>query len=508
MEKKSRPSDFVGMTGETKVRRFMEKYGYLCAINAANTVVKVEFNQDVTDATDVTATQFISMTEEQEIADGAQATDVTFSDDGNMSTAEVTFGAAFDDYTTYSLAFVEYPEGYEDDQDRAELLAPVYTGIFGASEYLVLQDVSMNEDNTAVEVSFNEDLADTAVDAAHYTIADGDGGTETPAASFKTIDSEEDKSVVVLDITGGTLDVDTNYELTVNDKAKVVAESGNKIEDFEGSMFFNTPVAADVTPAITDVEIGSYTKMLITFDRPVVGLNNSDLSPEITVTDMDENVISAATTNADSYDVETAGDDSDQVVLTFAASSFEPGESYLLNIDADTFTDSVFTSELNAAVEEMQVDIEPDTAPSFVEANIVRDEDDTSLANLEIVFDRTIHAGDGTGNITLEGSGNSGNVDANSVVTIEDNKAIIKNVEDKFFAIEDGVTYDLEVAADAILVNFDKATPYQVFAIDRGNELIETTVEGIDLRAPVAEELAFNADGTISVTFDKAIDAD
>jgi hypothetical protein len=399
MEKKSRPSDFVGMTGETKVRRFMEKYGYLCAINGTS----VAYNTSAEDAIAELASTVTATLDDEEGSEvtldiewtadadydatapadytftytlSAQADEtVDFTIPEAKKTGEVT--VTVNDYTAEATT-VEIVEG------PSEVVVPLPDGDSKTATYVanvldqyenemtdVSADLSLQETVTGVSIADGvvtvTDEAETGtftVVASHADVAE-DATMEVTLANQTSVEAttaaevEERAALAYVESINLTADVDSvniavdrDGELTLKSEDDFVVD-GDLTVDAPNLTFNNeVKVTGDVT--VVDVATETFNQNSTVGGNFVVGTNDTpadkvlSVNVSSTVANATFNVPATVTggNNVENAEINSNDIDFDKNPQKVADSSTY--DSYIADFESVTNT---VDSEVNATAE-------------------------------------------------------------------------------------------------------------------------------------------------------------
>lgn len=254
--------------------------------------------------------------------------------------------------------------------------------------------VIIDEKQGKVIVRFHENMADTALDANNFHIyesgklrgsladysrlADDEKGvwsdaTEKTTVEF-TLSDEADKN---------HFSIGRMYKMVIANKVETV--KGMTLSEREGTVHIQTPMHAEVEPKAKFARIVG-DAFVITFDQQLTeGAFNPQL---ITIQKANGHEIPAAKINLASSN--NALDDQEMEVTVAEGYTLDPSLTYTVKLPENTVANAIFPNVMNKRLTGLMAEAQKDIEVRKVTAQLQRQANDKSKANLHLTFDQRI----------------------------------------------------------------------------------------------------------------------
>lgn len=366
--------------------------------------------------------------------------------------------------------------------------------------------LSVNSDQDKFVLDFKTKMKDSAKEISNYKIYD-DRGNKIPgianddlsevvkeSTTADWVDSTS-KKAVEFELEPGKLDAGKTYRVVVDQKVKT--DDGDTLSDSQRRINVQTPSISEARPVAKIARVSDTNEITLTFDKKLAkGEVNSKL-------------VEVKTPTGKSIEIDTviSTDDNKELVIT-TKENLDKEITYTVNAPENAVANYVFQNATNEKVSNMSAKAQDNIAVASMSAKFERDVKDKEKADLLLTFDQRVKdiAGvDGLdlSKLAIEESGKTPASLTGLVVEYDTNDPTGKTLRVK------NITSKVDLESDKnykVVLQKDGVTTDSAEGIKNQKELT-STINGLDVSAPVIDNVEFASAEKIVVEFDKVIES-
>lgn len=361
--------------------------------------------------------------------------------------------------------------------------------------------LTVNSDQDKFVLDFKTKMKDSAKEIENYKIYD-DRGNSIPGISGDKLSevvkagSNADwvdattKKAVEFELEPGKLDAGKTYRVVVEKEVKT--DDGDILSDSQRRINVKTPSVSEARPKakIARVTGTDNKEITLVFDK------------KLAEQEVNKKLVEVKTPTGKSIQVESvkATDDSKNLVITLAE-ELDKDITYSVDVPANAVANYIFQNATNEKVSAMKAKAQENISVASMSAKFERDAKDKEKADLLLTFDQAVKEDLDLTKLKIEESGKEPADLTGLKVELDTNDASgktlrVKNITEKI-KIESNKNYKIVLEKDG--VKTDSAE-----GIENQKEL-STTISGLDVTAPVIDNVEFASAEKIVVEFDKNI---